>query len=54
MDNRQILARRIFEASNIKGQFRLRSGQMSEEYFDKYLFETDPVLLRDIVVAMTH
>lgn len=52
MGDRQILARRIFEASNIKGQFCLRSGQMSEEYFDKYLFEADPVLLREIVAAM--
>jgi orotate phosphoribosyltransferase len=50
--DRADLARRIFETSNLKGQFRLRSGIVSEEYFDKYLFESDPVLLREIAQAM--
>jgi len=36
---KQDLARRIFEVSNLKGEFRLRSGQISSKYFDKYLFE---------------
>ena len=27
----------------------LRSGSVSREYFDKYLFEADPVLLRAVV-----
>jgi orotate phosphoribosyltransferase len=53
MDNRQSLARRIFEASNIKGEFLLRSGQKSNEYFDKYLFETNPTLLRAIAEEMS-
>jgi orotate phosphoribosyltransferase len=51
--DRQALARRIFEASNIKGQFRLRSGAISDEYFDKYLFESNPDLLREIAEAMS-
>lgn len=49
----QSLARRIFEASNIKGQFRLRSGRMSDEYFDKYLFETNPDLLHKIAQGLS-
>jgi orotate phosphoribosyltransferase len=42
---RKSLARRIFKTSNIKGEFLLRSGVTSSEYFDKYLFESDPLLL---------
>jgi orotate phosphoribosyltransferase len=30
----------------------LRSGATSDEYFDKYLFEGDPALLRDIVESL--
>ena len=30
----------------------LRSGRMADHYFDKYRFESDPVLLADIVEAM--
>ena len=43
-----MLARRIHEASHLTGEFRLRSGATSTEYFDKYLFESDPELLRDV------
>jgi orotate phosphoribosyltransferase len=32
----------------LRGSFTLRSGQVSDEYFDKYLFESDPVLLRRV------
>ncbi|MDQ3349380.1 MAG: orotate phosphoribosyltransferase [Acidobacteriota bacterium] len=42
------LARRIYERSHLTGEFRLRSGATSSEYFDKYLFESDPELLREI------
>jgi orotate phosphoribosyltransferase len=52
-DNQKALARRIYKASNIKGQFHLRSGAVSDEYFDKYLFESDPVLLQEIAQAMS-
>ncbi len=51
--NRDQLALRIFEVSSLKGEFRLRSGQTSKEYFDKYLFEADPILLRAIAGAMS-
>jgi orotate phosphoribosyltransferase len=30
----------------------LRSGAVSSEYFDKYLFESDPLLLREIAEAL--
>lgn len=46
------LARRIHDAAHLTGQFTLRSGLTSTEYFDKYRFEADPVLLRDIVEAL--
>ena len=36
----------------LTGQFRLRSGQVADEYFDKYLFEADPVLLGRMVSRM--
>lgn len=44
------LARRIGGLCRLTGQFRLRSGLVSSSYFDKYLFESDPVLL-DAVAA---
>lgn len=46
------LAVRVRAASHLTGTFVLRSGRTSTEYFDKYLFEADPVLLADIVAAM--
>ena len=46
------LARRIMEKSHLTGHFRLRSGALSTAYFDKYQFESDPVLLQAIAVAM--
>lgn len=46
------LARRIHDRAYLVGEFRLRSGVLSDEYFDKYLFETDPVLLREVAEAL--
>src|SRR4051812_1216820 len=46
------LARHVYETAHLTGEFLLRSGQTSTEYFDKYLFESDPALLRDIAEAM--
>ena len=34
------LARRIYDRAHLTGEFRLRSGVVSGEYFDKYLFES--------------
>lgn len=46
------LARQIYHTSRITGSFQLRSGVTSLEYFDKYLFEADPILLREIAQAL--
>lgn len=50
--NRTELARKIYEVSHITGRFQLRSGQISNEYFDKYLFEGQPEVLRAIAEQM--
>jgi orotate phosphoribosyltransferase len=39
------LAGQVYAASRLTGRFVLRSGRVAEEYFDKYQFEADPVLL---------
>lgn len=46
------LARRIRDRAHLTGEFRLRSGAVSDEYFDKYLFESDPGLLREVAEAL--
>ena len=46
------LAAEIDAACRLSGTFTLRSGQVSSEYFDKYLFETSPVLLGRVADAM--
>jgi len=43
---------RIKEASEIHGDFTLRSGKKSNLYFDKYRFEADPILLSDVAMSM--
>src|SRR6476620_11135389 len=50
--DRTDLARRIHAAAHLTGTFTLRSGVVSHEYFDKYLFEADPALLSDIAHAL--
>ena len=46
------LAHRIHAVSHLTGAFTLRSGRTASEYFDKYRFEGDPVLLDEIARAM--
>src|SRR3954462_3746854 len=46
------LARDIDARCRLTGEFMLRSGQVAGEYFDKYLFETDPALLARVASAM--
>ncbi|WP_243061879.1 orotate phosphoribosyltransferase [Humibacter sp. RRB41] len=46
------LARDIDAACRLSGEFTLRSGLIATEYFDKYRFETDPVLLCRVAAAM--
>jgi orotate phosphoribosyltransferase len=46
------LAKAIFDIAHIRGRFRLRSGATSSEYFDKYRFEANPRVLRQIAERM--
>jgi orotate phosphoribosyltransferase len=45
-------AKRIREVSKLSGDFLLRSGKRSNTYFDKYRFESNPSLLKEIAEAM--
>lgn len=45
MDVRTALAKDIFDVAHLTGEFLLRSGATSTEYFDKYRFESDPRIL---------
>jgi len=46
------LAKRVVEVALRRGEFKLRSGQISNVYFDKYQFEAVPGLLREIARQM--
>lgn len=46
------LAADVDALCRLQGTFTLRSGQVSSEYFDKYLFESDPGLLRRVAEQM--
>jgi orotate phosphoribosyltransferase len=46
------LGRKIYQTAHLTGEFVLRSGITTNEYFDKYRFEADPVLLDTIAEAM--
>jgi orotate phosphoribosyltransferase len=52
-DTTRALARQVYDVAHITGTFTLRSGRVAHEYFDKYRFEADPVLLDRIAAAMT-
>lgn len=49
---KQELAQKIYKVAHLTGEFKLRSGQTSHEYFDKYRFESDPKLLIEIANQM--
>jgi orotate phosphoribosyltransferase len=49
---REELAREIHRCSLLRGSFKLRSGAVSDRYFDKYLFESSPRLLAEIARAL--
>jgi orotate phosphoribosyltransferase len=51
-ENLAELARDIDARCRLTGSFVLRSGQVVPEYFDKYLFEADPGLLRRVSEQM--
>jgi len=42
------LAQALRAAALLEGEFTLRSGRKSKYYLDKYLFETQPTLLREL------
>ncbi|MHC4990551.1 MAG: orotate phosphoribosyltransferase [Planctomycetota bacterium] len=44
--SRDEIARRIAEVALLRGTFTLRSGRTSSYYLDKYLFSTEPRILR--------
>jgi orotate phosphoribosyltransferase len=46
------LAPRIRDAALLEGDFVLSSGERSSFYVDKYLFSTEPNLLRDVAGAL--
>src|SRR4051794_685582 len=46
------LARQVRAVSRLTGEFVLRSGRTATEYFDKYQFEADPVLLDQLAEQM--
>ena len=46
------LARRVREAALLEGDFLLSSGKRSSFYVDKYLFSTEPDLLREVAGAL--
>jgi orotate phosphoribosyltransferase len=48
----QTLAADIDATCRLHGEFTLRSGQVSDTYFDKYLFEANPALLDRVAARM--
>lgn len=49
MNDRE-LADALRAAAYLEGDFTLRSGRKSKYYLDKYLFETQPTLLRELAI----
>jgi len=50
--DKERLGRLLLEVAYLEGDFVLRSGKRSRYYLDKYLFETDPRVLRAITNEM--
>jgi orotate phosphoribosyltransferase len=50
---RDELASSIYKVAHLTGEFTLRSGIVSNEYFDKYQFESDPKLLMAIAEKLS-
>lgn len=49
---KQELAKKVFDVAHLTGEFLLRSGKTSNEYFDKYQFEARPEILEPLAEAM--
>ncbi|WP_028552708.1 orotate phosphoribosyltransferase [Paenibacillus sp. UNC451MF] len=52
--NKLELEKAIYHAAQLTGSFKLRSGQVSNHYFDKFQFESDPRLLSEIAQNLKH
>ena len=50
--NKHDLGQALLAACHLRGEFQLRSGVTSSEYFDKYRFESDPHLLHQIAIQL--
>lgn len=50
--DKESLGKLLLQTAYLEGDFVLRSGRRSKYYLDKYLFETDPQVLRGIVYEM--
>lgn len=50
--NKSELAKQIYKVAHLTGEFKLRSGKISHEYFDKYRFEAKPQILDQIAQHM--
>ena len=48
----QELAKKVFDIAHLTGEFLLRSGKTSNEYFDKYQFEARPEILNALADAL--
>ncbi len=46
------LAKNVFDVAHLTGEFLLRSGKTSTEYFDKYQFEARPEILNKLAEAL--
>lgn len=46
------LAHRLFSQALLRGRFELRSGAISDRYFDKYRVTTDPLLLEAVAAGL--
>lgn len=49
---KEAVGKALLRAAYLEGDFVLRSGRRSKYYLDKYLFETDPQVLRGVVGEM--
>lgn len=52
MSDKAALGQKIYQTAHLTGEFLLRSGAISNQYFDKYRFEAQPILLRQIAEAL--
>jgi orotate phosphoribosyltransferase len=50
--DRATLAAAVVDRAHLTGEFLLRSGAVSHQYFDKYRFEAEPALLRALAEAL--